>query len=473
MLTSQVWAAGQEIRDSLHRLLQWPTKTLYLACASDLQPRIGIAQIGLQPKVGSDMSANPTQGYWLSLRALALAIVGLPLLFDATAGAVDAPAGTSQTVFLEYQELGSRIRGWQLNITPPTEPFRKELHWGGRHICRGTINSAFHDAEGPGTSPGHTINLPFAWDYTQGKLYLDLNRNGDLTEHAACSTQPGSGDYFYETFTNIHLAFNAEAPSHPVLVDIALYAHKGKAISGGNLTWYSFWQGKAVLQGRECQVGLIEHPNHLGSTAEASLLFRAWSERGKDFSLEDGLLIGFDYCTNLFAYGQPYRLGCAYLPGDAGKYKLELTEAQAELGEVVLTGKSIQRVVLWEHQAKAPYTVVLDRPQPKVRVPVGTYNRYWVALRERATEAFSDYRDWFRPKPVTITAAGALTLPMGGPLTNWVSVAAQGRTLTFEYQLQGAGGRYRLVGPVDRSKPPEMAIYQNGKEVGSGKFEFG
>jgi len=258
-----------------------------------------------------------------------------------------------------------------------------------------------------------------------------------------------------------------------VLVDIALYTHRGKAISGGNLTWYSFWQGKAVLQERECQVGLIEHPNHLGSTAEASFLLRPWSERGKAFSLEDGLLTGFEYCTNLFAYGQAYHLACAYLAGDTPKYKLELTEAQAELGEVALTGKSIQRVVLWQHQARVPYTVVLDRPQPNVRVPVGTYNRYWIALRERATQAFSDYRDWGRPKPVNVTATNPLVLPMGGPLTNWVAVQNQGRTLAFEYQLQGAGGRYRLAGPVDRTKPPELAIYQNGKPVGSGKFEYG
>jgi hypothetical protein len=419
------------------------------------------------------MAVNSTQGSWLSLRARGLATLGLLLLVGATAGAADSLAGAHQTVYLEYQELGSRIKGWQLNITPQTEPFKKEPDWGGRHICRGTINSAFHGVERPGAPPGHTINLPFAWDYTQGKLYLDLNRNGDLAEHPACSTQPGSGDYFYETFTNIHLAFNGEAPSHPVLVDIALYAHKGKSISGGNLTWYSFWQGKAVMQGQECQVGLIEHPNHLGSTAEASMLLRPWTEHEKPFSLEDGLLAGFDYCTNLFAYGQAYRLTCAYLPGDAAKYKLELSEAPAELGEVVLTGKSIQRVVLWEHQAKAPYTVVLDRPQPKVRVPVGTYSRYWAALREKATEAFSDYRDWGRPKPVTVTAASLLSLPIGGPLTNWVAVQNQGRTLTFEYQLQGAGGRYRLSGPVDRSKPPEVAISREGKSVDSGKFEFG
>lgn len=429
-----------------------------------LRQRIGIAHLGFEHTVGCDMPENSSQENWLSLQAIGLAILGLFLLVGATAGAGDSLAGAHQTVYLEYQELGSRIKGWQLNITPQTEPFKKEPAWGGRHICRGTINSAFHGVERPGAPPGHAINLPFAWDYTQGKLYLDLNRNGDLAEHPAYSAQPGSGDYFYETFTNIHLAFNGEVPSHPVLVDIALYAHKGKAISGGNLVWYSCWQGKAVLQGRECQVGLIEHPNHLGSTAEAFLLLRPWEDREKPFSLEDGLLVGFDYCTNLFAFGQAYRLACAYLPGDAAKYKLELPEAQTELGEVVLTGKSIQRVVLWEHQAKAPYTVVLDRPQPKVRVPVGTYNRYWVALRERSTEAFSDYRDWFRPKPVTINAASPLTLPMGGPLTNWVAVAAQSRNLTFEYQLQGAGGRYRLAGPVDRSKPPRWPSIRMAKK---------
>jgi hypothetical protein len=143
-----------------------------------------------------------------------------------------------------------------------------------------------------------------------------------------------------------------------------------------------------VLQGRECQVGLIEHPNHLCSTAEACLLLRPWEQREKPFSLEDGLLTGFEYGANLFAYGQAYRLTCSYLPGDTPKYKLELTEAQAELGEVALTGKFIQRVVLREHQAKVPYTVVLDRPEPRVRIPIGIYNKHWLALKEKDTEAF-------------------------------------------------------------------------------------
>ena len=398
---------------------------------------------------------------------------GLLVLASDEAGAAEPPTGSNQTIYLEYSELSSRIMGWRLNITPQAAPFKKEPDWGGRHICRGTINSAFRGVEKPGAPAGHTIDLPFAWDYTKGKLCLDANRNGDLTSQPAYSTQPSSGDYFYQDFTNIQVTFKGPAQAHTVLVDIALYAHKGKDISGGNLTWHSFWQGKAVLQGRDCQVELIEHPDHLGSTQEAYLLLRPWGEREKPFNLQDGLLTGFEYCTNLFAHGQAYRLTCSYLPADIPRYKLEVAEAQAELAEVALSGQFIQRVVLREHQAKVPYTVVLDRPEPKVKVPVGTYNKYWLALKAKDTEAFCDHRDWSWPKPLTIKAGEAGVLRMGGPLTNWVTVAARGRTLTFEYRLLGAGGRYRLAGAVDRSKPPQVAIYQNGKVVASGKFEFG
>src|ERR1019366_7107573 len=256
------------------------------------------------------------------------------------------PAGSTQTVYLEYRELDARAIGSRLSITSQTESFKKEPDWGGRTICRGTINSAFRGVETPGARPGHSINLPFAWDYRQGKLYLDVNRNGDLTDDAVYSTKPTPGNYYYQTFTNIQLTFDAQASAHRVLVDIAVYGYEGKNISGGNLTWHSYWQGKALLGDRECQVGLVENPNHLGSTVEAYLLLRPWQERDDPFNLEDGRMTGFEYCTNLFAHGQAYQLSCAYLPGDAPRFKLELNHAEPELGEVALTGKYIERLIL-------------------------------------------------------------------------------------------------------------------------------
>jgi hypothetical protein len=419
------------------------------------------------------MANHPHAGPRARLASLAvgLAILGLSVLPDAWAA--DSPTRSNQTVYLEHQEFGPHVRGCSLDLTPEATPFKQEPDWGGRHICRGTINSASRFPQKPGTAPSHAIALPFAWDYTRGKLYLDLNRNGDLTDDTVCSTKPSQGDYFYQSFTNLHLTLSPKVQPHPLALDLNLYTHKGKDISGGTLMLHSLWQGKAVLGGQECQVALIEHPDYPRSTEQAYLLLRPWDARAKPFTVGDGLLTSIEFCTNLFAYGQAYRLTCSYLPGDTPRYKLELTEAQAELGEAELTGKFIQRVVLREHQAKTPYTVVLDRPEPKVRIPVGTYNKYWAALKENDTEAFCHYADWLNPKPVTITASNRAVLPIGGPLTNWVTVAKHGRTLSFDYELRGAGGRYRLAGPVDRSKPPQLAIHQNGKPVGAGKLEYG
>ena len=136
-----------------------------------------------------------------------------------------APPGFTQTVYLEYREVDSYVAGSALTITPRAEPFKKEPDWGGRKICRGTINSAIRGVPRPGADPGHSINLPFAWDYQKGKLYLDVNRNGDLTDDAVYSTKPSPGEYSYQSFTNLHLTFDVQPSAHQVRMQINLYGH--------------------------------------------------------------------------------------------------------------------------------------------------------------------------------------------------------------------------------------------------------
>jgi hypothetical protein len=224
---------------------------------------IRIARLRCERIVGLSMASRSSVGSRAGVASLAgwLAMFGGVVPTGAQEQATAAPGGSAQTVYLDYRELDTRIIGSRLNITPRAEPYKKEPDWGGRAICRGTINSAFHGVEKPGASPGHSINLPFAWDYKQGKLYLDVNRNGDLTDDAVYSTTPSPGNYYYQTFTNIQITFDAQASAHRVLVDIAVYGYDGKNVSGGNLTWHSYWQGKALLGDRECQVGLVENPN--------------------------------------------------------------------------------------------------------------------------------------------------------------------------------------------------------------------
>jgi len=60
---------------------------------------------------------------------------------------------------------------------------------------------------------------------------------------------------------------------------------------------------------------------------------------------------------------------------------------------------------------------------------------------------------------------------VGGPLTNSVAVNRHGRALDLGYQLLGVGGEtYQLLGA---RRQPEFAAYRAGKQVASGKFEFG
>jgi len=406
-----------------------------------------------------------------------LAVFGLPLLTGEGVGAADTPPGSTQTVYLEYHEFGPPLpypMFWELDITPQFAPFKKEPDWGGRLVRRGTINSAFRGGERPDTNAAATINLAFAWDYNQGKLCLDANRNGDLTDDAVCSAEPQPGNQSSQNFTSLHLKLSPAAQSHPVLVDLCLVVAKGRNDLRGGLAWRSCWQGKVVLPGREYQVGLIEHPNYLGSTREAWLLFRPWEQRNETFFLyvTPSEPSYFEFGTNLFVGGQAYRLNGSYLPGDTPRYKLELSEAQLELGELALSGQFIQRLLLKGHKAKEPFTVVLDRPGPKVRIPRGTYTNCSVVLKEQAVAALGNYQDWSTRKRITIRADKTAVLAAGGPLTNSVTVRKRGRTLTFDYELLGAGGRYQLL-TTERAKPPQLAIYQSGKRVASGTFEFG
>jgi len=61
---------------------------------------------------------------------------------------------------------------------------------------------------------------------------------------------------------------------------------------------------------------------------------------------------------------------------------------------------------------------------------------------------------------------------VGGPLTNSVLVERHGLVLSLEYQLRGADGAYTMAGN-NRTRPIQFAVYQAGKQIGSGDFEYG
>ena len=316
--------------------------------------------------------------------------------------------------------------------------------------------------------------VPFLWQFDAGKLFLDQNRNGDLTDDPAGVFSAAHAEW-NQTFTNVHLLFNTPAGKCPMLADISFYDSR----SGPNctLTLHSFWQGKVMLAGRDWQVGLI--PNDLGHPIFApgqtvayendQLLLRPWEKRNQTISVgvaSDTVPL----MQKLFVNGHAYQVTrITGLPNGEIKPTLQFAEQSAVLGELKITGKYIQRLIL----PGGPYLVVLDRPADTVKIPVGSYHQPNVLLEQGSNRAWCTDGSWVSGRRIVVDAKTPAGLDAGGPLTNSVIATRRGRNLELSYRLIGAGGATYQLDNQDRSRPPEFAIFKGDRKVASGKFAFG
>jgi hypothetical protein len=401
---------------------------------------------------------------------------GARLLAQEAPPAAGAPDAV-HTVYLEYQEADRDPISWMMSVPKQSAPFGKEPDFGRRRVCRGRLplGSKAEDA------------VPFAWDPGQGKLYLDLNRNGDLTDdpNGVFSARP----LRVQSFTNLHLEFKTTTGVRPLLADLTLFESGNPTAVVVVLACRSFWAAKVTLQGREWQVGLIENAagqtqggngvvylgaSRLGSAEGGYLLLRPWESRNQPFNLQDGSLDGFNFCRDLFLGHQAYRVDWACVRQDgAPKFKLELKERSTALGELRLTGKFIQRLILTGSPnlpVAAPFTVVLDRPEPTVKIPLGSYSRCQIQLEAGGARAC---RSAPLAPAVFVGSSNLAVLTAGGPLTNSLDVAPQGGSLSLNYQLVGAEGAPYQLRRQDSHQYPGWVVYRKGKVIDTGRFQFG
>jgi hypothetical protein len=420
----------------------------------------------------------------------------------------DAPSGTVTTVPLEYQETSYPFQFRHVTVERRTVPFPKEPSATGSNTVRGLLKF--------GDNPGNAI--PFLWQGDAKKLYLDLNRNQDLTDdvdgvfsaRVLWSAEP---TYFHQSFTNIHLSFPATSGSAPMLVDLQwgmdTVRHPGLALCDAELR--SFWQGKVTVAGHDWQVGLLQNlSDQPGSFRHGELLLRPWEERDKRFFAssevpEDTLGMpwegqnqvaraseAFAFSPAIFFEGRAWQLDWNAEPRSREeKLALRLTEQQTPLGELQINGRFIERLVL----AGGPYMVVLARPPASVKVPPGRYQPYRIRLKQDGAEAYFNYGvpqtgkanvmdettgaklPVVSPPPpeqaVVVDERRPAVLAVGGPLTNCASATHRGRNLMLSYRLIGAGGGEYWLARVSDWKQPRFTVGTSGKTIGSGEFEYG
>jgi hypothetical protein len=376
---------------------------------------------------------------------------------EQVAGAAAQRAELLLQVPLDWQESSDLFQAWALRFTPAVQPFLKEPDFGRHRVVRGALGWGLRTNE----------FLSFAWDQTANRLYLDANGNRDLTDDPGAS-YAGEYDGFLQVFPRVKLNWNTPSGRHRYLVDLRLGGNVAGQLQG-NCTLRSFWQGRVELAGRPYQIGIVENPDARTATNEVSyLLFRAWDARTEPIRLNPGTPHLINWSPSVYLVGQGFSIGSHYT-NEAGssRYLVELTPAQTPRGELLTGGKHLYRIVLSQ---PGGYTVILDRPSPAEKIPVGTYQNAEIWLRQGAAEAF-----YLGPLRLMVRADASVLLETGGPLTNRVMVERRGDSLVLSYRLADSGRRaltYRL-GNEDRNQPPGWTIRMGDKEVASGKFAYG
>ncbi|MCL4176265.1 MAG: hypothetical protein KJ072_00750 [Verrucomicrobia bacterium] len=381
-----------------------------------------------------------------------------PIARTQTSESVASPATAS--VSLEYRESESDLVHVGLSIDPQSQAFAGEPSLSGRNVRRGVLS----------VGPEH--KLPFIWDQGNGQLYLDLNRNDDLSDDSegrfTCTDRPGSGNY--QVFENVRFELPIHGMPQRMRFNLNLY-YFGQL--NGSIALRSYWSGKALLQNREWELGVV--PLAHGQRREVGneiMLLRPWNALGSEFSVGDGSLDTFACGSALFFLGQAYEVERKVSAGTPLRFEMTLTPREIPLGEVRFTGQHLQRALLTE----GPWTVVLEEPAGTVAVPYGTYASSVVYVRKGESAARLQQTGVFptgvRHPIVVEPGTPPAVVTTGGPLTNSVVVQRHGQSLVLGYQLIGAAGEaYRPLSLA--GEPPRFAIYHGERLLESGNFEFG
>jgi hypothetical protein len=443
------------------------------------------------PSMGRNLGVTTKRRSACLLRTASVLSVGLLwvcLSFGAPAredGPSDpASVAVAIVAHLQYREVDFAPLCWEINVTRRA-PFAREPVFSGSQVFRGqfVLDRSTNQV------------VPFAWDFRERKLYLDLNHNGDLTDDpAGMLTASGQG---LQLFRGIRLPFASADGPYDVLVDAHVFGNE--RTPRVFLYVRSLWEGAVELNGKKWYLAVIDWPDgRFGPTASLKeigdrMILRPWADRGEPFlwwhatlqhvhALSHVKLVDFPFRyagnaevfdafnvpASLFLPGQAYRLEYHFKHG--GNLEVAFHAFQPPLGKLHLGGEDLRRVVL--DGGAAGITAVLDSPGTEVEVPAGIYPRQ-IVLLQRA--GFTNVAVGLGTNTLAVTEAQPATLNAGGPLRNLVGVTPQPSSgvLFMSYLLKNAAGIAFRLAFEDQKAPPRLEIRQGDSLVAQDRFRFG
>ena len=408
---------------------------------------------------------------------------------------VSTPEAGGSVAHLRYREVDFAPLAFEISVEGGAR-FAKEPALAGQRVFRGRFRL--------GTDTNQFV--PIAWDINQRKLYVDLNRNGDLTDDpAGVLTAPGKG---LQLFRGIPLAFPSTESAYRVLVDVHVFEQNENQpgeIPRVFLYVRSLWDGPVELNGRKWYLAVIDNPDgRIGPATSVRavsdrMVLRPWEDRDKTslwwhatlehvHALSHVKLVNFPYRwagnaevfdafnlpARLYFQNQAYRLDCRVEPADgSANLAVSFVRFDPPLGKIRLDGENIRRVVLDNGAATDGFAAVLDSPVAEVAVPAGAYPRQIVLLQHAG---FTNLAVGLATNRLVVAEGTPASFSAGGPLRNGVALSPDpsgGARIRLDYQLTNAAGiPFCLAGQGEKS-PPRLQIRQGDKLVAQGQFEFG
>ena len=408
------------------------------------------------------------------------------MLFMAASGQSGQLAGA--VAHLQYREVDFAPLTWEIEVRRGAR-FTKEPAFSGPGVFRGCFFL------GPDTN----LFLPFAWDARAQRLYLDLNRNRDLTDDPAgviVATDRGG-----ELYRGLRLEFPSPEGPYRILVDAHLLGQR--ETPRVFFCVRSLWEGTVELSGKQWYAAVIGKPDgRLGPATSleeinSRLILRPWAERDKPClwwhaklpyaqNLDLVKLVtsahrcagnaevfdAFNLPAKLFLQDQAYRLDCQVDPRDApAGLALRFEPVRAVLGRVRVGGDFIRRVVLDGSGSPDQFTAVIDAPGTEVQVPVGVYGRQMVRLQ---CEGGTNIAIGLGAARLAVAETNVAIFNAGAPL--WQTVEVSGGAdgiVSLQYRLANAAGFGFRVALHNEKAPPQLVIRQRDNLVEEGRFRFG
>ena len=163
-------------------------------------------------------------------------------------------------------------------------------------------------------------------------------------------------------------------------------------------------------------------------------------------------------CAVLIILMQPMSLLCS------AELKGKRSEPVASDCQLKIEGKFVKMLTLVDEKGGQK---TLKNPGPSVSLPAGKYRLQQIELEGGySCPVLSTQDGWFR-----LTPGKPHQLKVGAALTPKVKATRQGRILKLDFEMLDGDGR-RYTGS-DRANPPQFTVSKDGREIGSGSFEYG